>query len=180
MKRKCIMTAGIMALMMSAAGCNSGQEPVNTATIESLSFNDSPESETAGNDTSIPTDISQENDSNLPTDTPPEVFSISQNAIFIGGKVRSVSQDSFVISRTLIEDSMVTMPEPGSPDEVLVTIRCLDSTTFEHWTIQGGGAGITKKDAAFSDIHAGDGLEASGYFDGDEFIAEKVMIELYE
>lgn len=180
MKRKCIITAGIVVLMMSATGCNDGQEPIDTVAIENLFFDDAAESETAGNDTGIPSDISPENDSSLPSDTPPEVFSVSENAVFIGGKVRSVSQDSFVISRTLVEDSMVIMPEPGSPDEVLVTIRCSDSTTFEHWTIQGGGAGITKKDAAFSDISTGDGLEASGYFDGDEFIAEKVMIELYE
>ena len=51
---------------------------------------------------------------------------------------------------------------------------------FEHWTIQGGGAGITKNDAVFSDIKVSDGLEASGFFDGNDFIAEKVIIELYE
>ena len=63
---------------------------------------------------------------------------------------------------------------------MLTTIHCTDSTVFEHWTIQGGGAGIEKKEAAFSDIKEGSGLEAEGYFDGEEFIADKVIIEVYQ
>lgn len=76
--------------------------------------------------------------------------------------------------------SYVSIPEEGSPEEELVTIHCTDTTSFERWTIQGGGAGITTDEAAFSDIQRGSGLEAEGYFDGEEFIAERVIIEIYE
>ncbi|WP_455620398.1 hypothetical protein [Eisenbergiella sp.] len=106
--------------------------------------------------------------------------------IFIGGKVRSVSQASFVLSRTLYEESdggqgsVVVMPEAGSPAEELVTVRCMDSTVFLRWTIKGGGEDIKEEEAAFSELQDGIGLEAQGYFDGDEFIAEKVIIEVYE
>lgn len=106
--------------------------------------------------------------------------------IFIGGKVRSVSRDSFVLSRTLWEDSadgqgsFVVMPEAGSPEEELVTVRFADSAVFERWTIQGGGADIKKEGASFSEIQEGTGLEAQGFFDGEEFVAEKVIIEIYE
>ena len=106
--------------------------------------------------------------------------------IFIGGKVRSVSQDSFVLSRTMYEESdggqgsVVVMPEAGSPAEELVTVRCMDSTVFLRWTIQGGGEDIKEEDAAFSELQDGTGLEAQGYFDGDDFIAEKVILEVYE
>lgn len=106
--------------------------------------------------------------------------------IFIGGKVRSVSRDSFVLSRTLWEDSadgqgsFVVMPEAGSPEEELVTVRFADSAVFERWTIQGGGADIKKEEASFSEIQEGTGLEAQGFFDGEEFLAEKVIIEIYE
>lgn len=48
------------------------------------------------------------------------------------------------------------------------------------WMIQGGGAGIGKASAAFSELKEGIGLEAQGYFDGEEFIAGKVIIEIYE
>ncbi|MCM1122245.1 MAG: hypothetical protein NC416_06660 [Eubacterium sp.] len=99
----------------------------------------------------------------------------------IGGKVRSIGQEDFVISRTLIdENGCVTMPEAGSPDEQLVTIRCTDTTLFEHWTIQSGGADIVTREASFSEITKGGGLEADGYFEGEEFIADKVMIEVYQ
>ena len=95
--------------------------------------------------------------------------------------MRSIDTDNFVISRTLIdEEGYVKMPEAGSPDEELVTIRCTDSTVFELWKIQGGGAGIETSEAAFSDLAVGSGLEAEGYFDGEEFAAEKVIIEIYQ
>ena len=100
----------------------------------------------------------------------------------IGGKVTSIAQDSFVISRVIVDENgmILVMPGEGGPDEVLTTIHCTDSTVFEHWTIQGGGAGIEKKEAAFSEIKEGSGLEAEGYFDGEEFVADKVIIEVYQ
>lgn len=179
------------------------QMPYNAPETQPANDSDSP-NETAGtpetlsqdneNSHANPTQENNEDSANLTQDNEdshanpaPENNDNSQKLDFggpdaeiIGGKVRSVSQGQFVISRTLIEDSVVTMPEPGSPDEVLVTVRCTDSTVYEHWTIQGGGAGITRKDAAFSDIQTGGGLEVSGSFDGEEFVADKVIIELYE
>ena len=61
-----------------------------------------------------------------------------------------------------------------------MTVWCLDSTVFMRWTIKGGGEDIKEEEAAFSELQDGTGLEAQGYFDGDEFIAEKVIIEVYE
>ena len=141
-----------------------------------------PISDNKGDITSDATDTLSESDNNTSNTSP---INVNQNTIIIGGKVRSVAQDSFVISRTLWEDSddggsYVSIPEEGSPEEELVTIHCTDTTTFERWTIQGGGAGITTDEAAFSDIQRGSGLEAEGYFGGEEFIAERVIIEIYE
>lgn len=109
-----------------------------------------------------------------------EIINILNNDI-IGGKVRSIGDNSFIISRTLIdENGCVTMPEKGSPQEELVNIICTDDTVFENWTIQGGGAGIEKNEADFTDIKEGGGLEAEGHFDGENFIADKVIIEVYK
>lgn len=109
-----------------------------------------------------------------------EIINILNNEI-IGGKVRSIGDNSFIISRTLIdEDGYVTMPEKGSPQEELVNIICTDDTVFENWIIQGGGAGIEKNEADFTDIKEGGGLEAEGYFDGENFVADKVIIEVYK
>ncbi len=181
MRRKTLIVTCIMTLMLvtTATGCG-GQEAENQSTVL-------PTENEVNKDAALP---SQDNEPNsLPandsdnsvSDTLPE--NDSQDSIFIGGKVRSIAQDSFVISRTLYDNedaSLVIMPEEGSPEEELVTIRCLDSTTFERWTIQGGGADIVTDEAAFSDLKKGDGLEAKGHFDGEEFVAEKVIIEIYE
>ncbi len=51
---------------------------------------------------------------------------------------------------------------------------------YERWRIQGGGAGIDVEKAAFTEISEGIGLEAQGRFEGEEFMAEKVIIEVYE
>lgn len=179
------------------------QMPYNTPETQPANGSDSP-NETAGtpatlsqdneNSPANPTQENNDGSANLTQDNDDSPANPAQensddslnldlgspDAEIIGGKVRSVSQGQFVISRTLIEDSFVTMPEPGSPDEVLVTVRCTDSTIYELWTIQGGGAGITRKDAAFSDIQTGGGLEVTGSFEGEEFVADKVIIELYE
>ena len=175
MKRKYAISASIIFLMLALlTGCSTTSESENKDAML-------PAAEKVDENTEIPDDTASESPlSNTETEND---NSVNQESIFIGGKVRSVTQDSFVLSRTLYDDedkSLVIIPEEGSPEEELVTVLCTDSTTFEHWTIQGGGAGITKKEAAFSDIKEKDGLEAFGYFDQDVFIAEKVIIELYE
>lgn len=113
-----------------------------------------------------------------------DTYSISGEGVFIGGEVRSVSQDSFVISRTLTEDDgedmIAVMPQAGSPEEELVTIRLADAVSFERWTISGGGAGIDKADASFAEVQEGTMLEAQGSFEGDEFVAKKVIVEIYK
>ncbi len=193
MKRNCKMAAGVMVFMLAAAmGCGSGQEAENVNTVlpaedkadENMEQPDqSSEAEVHTSGSTVPdtgqTDNGENSDSSIPAPLP-ENSSESQVSDMIGGKVRSVAQDSFVLSRVLMEDSMVVIPEAGSPEEELVTVRCTDSTTFECWTIQGGGADIVVGEAAFSDIREDGGLEAEGYFEGEEFVAERVIIEIYE
>ena len=175
MKRKQVIAAGLIALIMTgAAGCGSSQDAQQD--VVPFSMEGKTDEET----------IPQTQADEIIKDTPETAIldsGSSQDTEIIGGKVRSVAQDSFVISRTLYDDSdasMVIMPEPGSPEEELVTVRCADTTVFELWVIHGGGAGIDTAQAAFSDIEEDSGLEAFGHFDGEEFVAEKVVIEIYK
>lgn len=202
MNKKFILAAAVLALMMTpAAGCGSKQ-PAENSSNASL-----PTGQSAGTnaeDASLPgqeggTDgaISEGSGNNetgnaapgnreAGDDAPESNGTENRELVFIGGKVRSVSQDSFVISLTLSEESadgygsVVVMPEAGSPEEELVTVRCMDSTVFKRWTIKGSGEDIKEEEAVFSEIQEGTGLEAQGYFDGKEFLAEKVIIEIYE
>jgi len=190
MKRKYGMAAGIVVFMLAAAtGCGSGQETERADTVltsENRADGDTgqqgmgEEGERDALKNDVPEDSAPEN--GAPENSSSEITVADSDGMIIGGKVRSIAQDSFVISRVLMEEdsSVVVIPEEGSPEEELVTVRCTDLTTFEHWTIQGGGAGIVKEEASFSDIQENGGLEAEGYFDGDEFVAEKVIIEVYE
>ena len=189
MKRKYVILAGMMALMVTAAtGCNVGQKSEENNTI--VSFDDKTDEnmeqqiQSEETEYDIPESDSLDdegsNDGSASDSSSINKFSISQDSMIIGGKVRSVTQDGFILSRVLIEDSFVVIPEAGSPEEELVTVCYTDLTTFECWIIQGGGAGIETKEAVSSDIQEGGGLEVTGYFDGEEFVAEKVIIEIYE
>lgn len=209
MIRKYTLVAAVLALMMAAAiGCGNEQAAENGSTA-SLTAEQSDGGGTADNSQQGREEVNEEdgtkqegtenegaenkgiksNEIESPAAGGGEVRNgTAENSelIFIGGKVRSVFQDSFVLSRTLWEDSadgqgsFVVMPEAGSSEEELVTVRFTDSAVFERWTIQGGGADIKKEEASFSEIQEGTGLEAQGFFDGEEFLAEKVIIEIYE
>lgn len=166
MKRNCAAVIGIAVVMLvTATGCGNGKETDMNIKTEAVTVL---VDENTGKDNS---GIQKQDDE-----------AQSYTTENIGGKVTSIAQDSFVISRVIVDENgmILVMPGEGGPDEVLTTIYCTDSTVFEHWTIQGGGAGIEKKEAAFSDIKEGSGLEAEGYFDGEEFVADKVIIEVYQ
>lgn len=169
MKKRYIMGMTIVSLaLIAVTGCGNGaeQEHSITTVLEE-------EADTGQTDEGRMGERGDETDASGP------------EKIIIGGKVRSVEQDSFVLSLTLWEDSedgtgsCVVVPELGSPKEKLVTVRCPDGILYERWTIEGGGAGIQKDEASFSEIQEGIGLEAEGHYEGDEFVADKVIIEIY-
>ena len=190
MKRNYAVATGIMVVMLVAAtGCGNGKADMNIETEavtvlvdENIGKDNSAEQEQRDEAQKDASESSNTDDMTDGSDNKTAENSEHDTMENIGGKVTSIAQDSFVISRVIVDENgmILVMPGEGGPDEVLTTIHCADSTVFEHWTIQGGGAGIEKKEAAFSDIKEGSGLEAEGYFDGEEFIANKVIIEVYQ
>lgn len=180
--KKQVLLAGIgIVWALSVTGCADTQDSEADAVtpVETLALGADAQTPDAENSQDQDADTADTGSSQTDTENTPADSGAA--AEIIGGKVRSIDTDNFVISRTLIdEEGYVKMPEAGSPDEELVTIRCTDSTVFELWKIQGGGAGIETSEAAFSDLAVGSGLEAEGYFDGEEFAAEKVIIEIYQ
>lgn len=197
MKRKCMMATVVLTLMMTAvSGCGNEKDESDSTAFSAENEAGEDKAAESGNDESE-ADLDEaesaeqtgqgETESAEQTEqdeTENDTYSISDEGIFIGGEVRSVSQDSFVISRTLTEDDgegmIAVMPEAGSPEEELVTIRLADSVTFERWTISGGGAGIDKAEASFAEVQEGTMLEAQGSFEGEEFVAKKVIVEIYK
>lgn len=180
MKKKYVIGAAVLALMaVLTSGC--GREPEEKSSIDVFSEEEpgTEQTEEAGTEQTQEETGTEQAQKVQPEEDNPE-------KILIGGKVRSIAKNSFVLSLTLWEDaedgkgSTVVIPQPGSPEEELVSVRCGDLVVYELWTIQGGGAGIQKEEASFSEIQEGTGLETEGHYEGDEFVADKVIIEVYE
>lgn len=116
----------------------------------------------------------------------PEEQSAPRKAAFregtehLGGTVQSVTDDGMVFAQTTItgEDGMVTLVD--EKDAKKIAVKFTADTKVEHWVIQGGGAGIDMQDAAVSDIKAGQGVELEGNYEGDIFVAVRVLIEEYK
>ena len=199
MKRKCMMATVVLTLMMALLeGCGGIPETDNGSEILSSekgteedglkeaeskvdgTAEDTAEDDKTAADKTVGTEQSGQNDGTGGSADGVKKLDLNEGDMFIGGKVRSVSTDSFVISRTLMDDEGNIIAMPGEAGSEEVTVRCGDSTIYERWTIQGSGAGIDKTEAAFSEIKEDDGLEAQGYFDGEEFVASKVIIEVYK
>lgn len=203
-KRKCIIAMTVVSFIaVLATGC--GDDAKKDQGIVPFSEEETgtrqTDQEPSGEDDSVP-DASEESSDGEGIKSADENMTItdqeqdqaqrdqteakSPEKTIIGGKVRSIAHNSFVLSLSIWEDSedgsgsCVLIPEPGSPEEELVTVRCEDSVVYELWTIQGGGAGIQKEEAAFSQIQEGIGLEAEGHYEEDEFVADKIIIEIYE
>ena len=216
MKRRWIIIAELLTLMMTASGCGNKQEQTANANNHSPSVENSmnenspqefdeiaPIQTTTENPTNPTSDnlnnnsnadinnnpgnsnnsnTTKESDSNTPnTQVQTLENSTRESKSNIGGIVRSVEQDSIIISQTLMDDNgMITIPGEGSPEEILVTIRLTDTTVFEHWTIQGSGSDIDKREGTLEELEKGSGMEAEGYYNGEEFMADKIIIEVYE
>lgn len=98
----------------------------------------------------------------------------------LGGKVQSPKEDGMILAQTTVsdEDGMVTLL--NVEDAKKIPVKYTADTKVEHWTIQGGGAGIDRQEASFSDLEEGQGVEVEGNFEGETFVATRVIIEVYE
>lgn len=112
-------------------------------------------------------------------DTPaPNEIGARDGIEFLSGKIQSVEADSMIIAQTtILEDGMVTLVD--EKDAKKISVKFTEDTKVEHWTIKGGGADIDRKDAALSDLTAGMGVEMEGYYEGEAFVAVRVLIEEY-
>ena len=75
------------------------------------------------------------------------------------------------------EEGMVTLLDVK--DAKKIPVKFTADTKVEHWTIQGGGAGIDMRAAEVSDLEEGMGVEVEGYYEEETFVAVKVIMEEY-
>ncbi len=103
----------------------------------------------------------------------------AQGTEHLGGKVQNPQADGMTSAQTTLadEEGMVTLLDVQ--DAKKIPVKFTEETKIEHWIIQGGGAGIDMQNAAVSDLKEGMGVELEGYFEGEIFVATKVIMEDY-
>lgn len=189
-KNRYNLAAGLALLMCLAVGC-SEKEPEEAPVVSIENIQDTgetlgeeqPENEAVpDNNVQSEEDVSQEEEEENVYKIPPN----KEGEESLSGKVRSIGENSVVISKIFVEDSedgsssIVILPGEGGREEELVTVNFTDATEFHHWIIKSGGGDIDMRGSSFSEIAVGSGLEMSGNYDGDTFVARKVIIEVYE
>lgn len=108
-----------------------------------------------------------------------QAVAILQETAHLGGKVQAPQADGMTLAQTTLmdEEGMVTLLDVK--DAKKIPVKFTADTKVEHWTIQGGGAGIDMREAAVSDLEAGMGVEMDGYYEGETFVATRVIMEEY-
>ena len=108
-----------------------------------------------------------------------QAVAMSQDTAHLGGKVQAPQADGMTLAQTTLtdEDGMVTLLDVEEAEKI--PVRFTEETKVEHWTIQDGGAGIDMRDAAVSDLEEGMGVELEGYYEGETFVATRVIMEEY-
>lgn len=170
---KKLLAAGYMSAMLAGilTGCGSKEAETllsDAAETEYVSP-ETKETENVDTDRTAGTDSETEN---------PGSESQQPETEFICGTVEEIRNDSFTFQRRMIDYGEIIDLE--NMETELITVKCTADTKYEHWTIRGGGADIDMADAAFSDITEDAGMEIEGYYEGDVFVAVRVVLEVYE
>lgn len=103
----------------------------------------------------------------------------SEGIEHLGGKVQNPQADGMTLAQTTLMDEEGTVTLLDVKDAKKIPVKFTADTKVEHWTIQGGGAGIDMREAAVSDLEAGMGVELDGYYEGETFVATRVIMEEY-
>ncbi len=203
-KRKWMAALGVMlGLGMMVAGCGKKQETASTLEVQEISMEedepaaqDADSEETAEEEPTKQDADSEETAEDEPTEqdtdsaaeeepTAQDTDSTAEEGQKIdfaegeehpGGKVQNPSADGMTLAKTTVmEGNSVILLEEKDAEKI--PVRFTADTKVERWTIQGGGANIDMKAAAVSDLKAGMGVELVGRFEGETFVASKVIIE---
>lgn len=187
MKKNWIMAAGLCVLIATAGiGCGAKGEEQQAVTVEQEPLENgneqSPEDDAAQGEETADADKQSENSEPA---SGPENGKTEQ----LDGNVRGIGDNGIVIIKTRTEEteeegvSLAIAPAPGNETaEDYVDVNFADHVKFECRVVKNGGLNpeedVTIKEAFFSDIKDDMSVTLEGYYDGDVFIAEKVI--LYE
>lgn len=205
MKRKGLILAGGMMLLL-AVGCSDKKEedlsspmveniPVTAQTQEDAGGADQPLEDNVqdaadqplGDDVQDAADGETGNESGTGSDSSANESAAgaaaAQETAKLLGDVVSVGDNSAVISQAFEEEdegaTVMWAPAEGSEDEVLVNVIFTADTQYEYKTVKNSGINpedIEVRAGSFSDIKEELSLDMTGSYQGNDFYAVKVSI----
>ena len=173
MKKKWIAAVGLSVFMVTAGvGCGAKEQDSQVAAIEQEPLKDG--SEEQNKETEEETE--KESADRQQETGKPESGETKQ----LDGNVRGIGDNGIVIIKVKteeLEEGVSLAIQPASGNETAE-----DYTTFELRVVKNGGVNpdedVTVKEASISDIVGDMSVTLEGYYDGEVFVAEKVV--LYE
>lgn len=196
MGKRCKMAAGMVLLLCLAVGCSRKEQEEPPVVIEDIqdmretTGEEKPEQTTKSAEAEKGDDSENnaqpEENKNFEGMEKGSPIVPEEGEEHLSGRVRSMGDNSVVISKIFIEESedgnsdIVYLPGEGDQKEELVTVNFKDHTEFHYWVIKSGGGNIDMRESSFSEIEEGSELEMYGNYDGKAFIASKVIVEVYE
>lgn len=189
-KRRIAMIGMALSVGMISAGCTGTVKNEPQTEVKELELTDEKqdahpleetEKETGQEDRKPDAEAAEETEQDADETEPAgQTLNRAEGTESLGGKVQSPKEDGMILAQTTVsdEDGMVTLL--NVEDAKKIPVKYTADTKVEHWTIQGGGAGIDMQEASFSDLEEGQGVEVEGNFEGETFVATRVIIEVYE
>lgn len=181
------------ALLLSAApGCGtSGDGTAASAAVETddkdsakdteKTDNDNYDKSTADSDTPSETNMPEDNASQQNSDTAGNTPMTEET---ISGSVKSIGDNSIVLSKAEVTpDGEMTMLAEDGPNEELVTVRFSENTKFVVATVKNSGVNgdsdVESREGSFSDLTEQSLLDLTGSYEGDEFLANQVILYIF-
>ncbi len=104
----------------------------------------------------------------------------------VTGNVKSIGDQDIVIRRSFEESSngtdmdILVAPAEGSADEELLTVLVLETTRYEVHTVKNGGvngdADVETREGSLADLKEKAVVNIYGNFEGENFLAQQVII----
>lgn len=104
----------------------------------------------------------------------------------VTGNVKSIGDQDIVIRRSFEESSngtdmdILVAPAEGSADEELLTVLVLETTRYEVHTVKNGGvngdADVETREGSLADLKEKAAVNIWGNFEGENFLAQQVII----
>lgn len=198
MRKNWIMAAGLcVVITIAGVGCGAKNEEPQAVTVEEIGLPEAgqtQEDEISQSDESTKENSQSQDDEQVNTDEQAKDSDLTDSlgnengTEELEGNVKSIGDGSAVIIKAITEEMengslvMIGSASGYEAEDDLVNVSFKETTEYELRVVKNGGVNpdedVTVKKAAFSDIKEGAMISLEGYYEGDVFVAEKVV--LYE